>query len=81
MTAHVPSNPPISDEVLAKIGDRTIADLVEHAPGTLTIFSVYGLDTCCGGGLPLREALSRHGIEAEPVIAEVAVLVSESQDW
>lgn len=74
-------NPPISDEELAKIAGRTISDLVEHAPGTMTVFSMYGLDLCCGGGLPLGEALEQHGIEATPVLQEVATIVAESQDW
>jgi regulator of cell morphogenesis and NO signaling len=74
-------NPPITDEELTKIASRTISDLVEHAPGTMTIFSMYGLDLCCGGGLPLGEALAQHGIEAAPVVQEVAVIVAESQDW
>jgi iron-sulfur cluster repair protein YtfE (RIC family) len=47
----------------------------------MTVFSMNGLDTCCGGGLPLGEALARHKIEAEPVLREVAVIVAESQDW
>jgi len=74
-------NPPISDNELDKIANRTISDLIEHAPGTMTVFSMYGLDTCCGGGLPLGEALARHEIAAEPVLREVAAIVAESQDW
>jgi hypothetical protein len=73
-------NPPITDDELARIASRTISDLVEHAPGTMTVFSMNGLDTCCGGGVPLGEALARHKIEAEPVLREVAVIVAESQD-
>jgi iron-sulfur cluster repair protein YtfE (RIC family) len=71
----------ITDEDLSEIANRTIADLVEHAPGTMTVFSALGLDMCCGGGHPLGEALELHGIESEPVIRQVAVIVSESQDW
>ena len=74
-------DPPISDGELDKIANRTISDLVEHAPGTMTVFSMYGLDTCCGGGLPLGEALARHEIDAVPVLREVAAIVAESQDW
>jgi ATP-dependent exoDNAse (exonuclease V) beta subunit len=29
----------------------------------------------------LSEALALHGIEPEPVIRQVALIVSESQDW
>ena len=71
----------ITNEELADVANRTIADLVEHAPGTMTVFSSLGLDMCCGGGHPLGEALALHGIDSEPVIRQVAVIVSESQDW
>jgi iron-sulfur cluster repair protein YtfE (RIC family) len=70
----------MSDEDLATIAGRTISDLVEYAPGTMTVFSSLGLDMCCGGGHPLKEALALHGIDPDPVIRQVAVIVSESQD-
>jgi len=81
MSAPNPTTIHISDEELAEIADRTIADLVEHAPGTMSVLSSLGLDLCCGGGRPLAEALALHGIDSDPVIRQVAVIVSESQDW
>lgn len=81
MTTSTTYTPPITEQQLEQIANRTIADLVEHAPGTMTVFSAYGLDMCCGGGLPLGEALTRHGIEVEPVVRQVATIMSESQDW
>jgi iron-sulfur cluster repair protein YtfE (RIC family) len=75
------NNPSITDAQMAEIGNRRIDDLVEHAPGTMAVFSHYGLDTCCGGGRPLGEALALHGIEAGPVLRQVAAIVSELQDW
>lgn len=73
--------PEITDAELAAVSSRTISDLSEHAPGTMTVFTACGFDLCCGGGLPLGEALQRHGIDAEPVLREVAIIVAESQDW
>ena len=81
MSVPVTNTTHITDEELAEIANRTISDLVEHAPGTMTVFSSLGLDLCCGGGHPLGEALALHGIEPDPVIRQVAVIVSESQDW
>ena len=81
MSAPNPTTVQRTDNELAEIADRTIADLVEHVPGTMTIFSSLGLDLCCGGGHPLGEALALHGIDPDPVIRQVAVIVSESQDW
>jgi iron-sulfur cluster repair protein YtfE (RIC family) len=81
MSAPNPTTLQRTDNELAEIADRTIADLVEHVPGTRTIFSSLGLDLCCGGGHPLGEALALHGIDPDPVIRQVAEIVSESQDW
>ena len=81
MSAPNPTTVHGTDEELAAIADRTIADLVEHAPGTISVFSSLGLDLCCGGGHPLGEALVLHGIDPDPVIRQVAEIVSESQDW
>ncbi len=81
MSVPVSNTVHISDEELAEISNRTISDLVEHAPGTMTVFSSLGLDLCCGGGHPLGKALEIHGIDPDPVIRQVAVIVSESQDW
>lgn len=81
MSAVGPYTPPITDAQLAEIANRRIDELVEQAPGTMTVFASYGLDMCCGGGRPLAEALQLHGIEVDPVVRQVAVIVSESQDW
>jgi iron-sulfur cluster repair protein YtfE (RIC family) len=81
MSAFPTYDPTISEDELDKIANRSISDLIKHAPGTMTVFSMYGLDICCGGGLPLGEALARHEIKAQPVLREVAAIVAESQDW
>lgn len=74
-------SPPISDAQLAEIASRRIDEIVDAAPGTMAVFSSYGLDMCCGGGRPLGEALELHGIEVDPVVRQIAAIVSESQDW
>ncbi len=81
MSAPVTNPLHLSDEYLLEIANRTIADLVEQAPGTMPVFSMLGLDMCCGGGHPLGEALALHGIDPDPVLRDIALIVSESQDW
>ena len=79
--SNITSDGPVnSDELLAEISSRRSSDLVEHAPGTMTVLSMYGLDLCCGGGHQLGEALELHGIDPDPVLRQVAIIVSESQD-
>jgi len=45
----------------------TINELVARYPETLPVFNRFGLDTCCGGGVPADEAARRHGVEPEAV--------------
>lgn len=40
----------------------TVNDIVARYPSTLPVFNAFGIDTCCGGALPVSEAASRHGI-------------------
>ncbi len=80
MSKSTTNDPTISDELLTEIANRRISDLVEQVPGTMSVLSLYGLDLCCGGGHQLGEALELHGIEAKPVLRQVAIVVSESQN-
>ncbi len=49
----------------------TINEVVKAFPATLAVFSRYGLDTCCGGGLPMADAAVRHGIDPVELLAAV----------
>ena len=60
--------------VLNAIANTTIADLVETTPDVMSVLAPLGLDLCCGGGRPLGEALALHGIDADPVIRQIASL-------
>lgn len=39
--------------------------IVERHPPLLEVLSAFGLDTCCGGALPLETAARRHGIDPD----------------
>lgn len=43
--------------------DLTVNDMVRHYPSTIAVFTSVGIDTCCGGGLPIIEAARRHGVD------------------
>jgi regulator of cell morphogenesis and NO signaling len=51
----------------------TINDLVAAEPRLLTVLHRYGLDTCCGGNLPLHEAARRHDLSLDDFLAELGV--------
>lgn len=65
----------IDPAVVNAVANTRISDLVEQEPELMTILAPLGLDLCCGGGHPLGEALQLHGIEAEPVLEQVALLM------
>ena len=50
-------------------GAMTINEAVRARPETVATFHAFGMDACCGGGLPIREAAERHGLDPEAVLA------------
>lgn len=60
-----------------KIDPSTIVnDMVATNPATLPVFSRVGIDTCCGGGLPIAEAARRHGLDLDALVADLAKAAS-----
>lgn len=51
--------------------ERTVSDLVVERPARSRVFERFGIDYCCGGGVPLREACEVAGVEPEEVILEL----------
>jgi len=54
----------------------TVNDVIERFPATLSVFNRFGIDTCCGGALPLLTVTSRHRINAGALL--VALRTAES---
>ncbi len=52
-------------------GSSTVNELVQAVPGALPVLHAFGIDTCCGGDLPLEEAARRHGIDLEEITAAI----------
>jgi iron-sulfur cluster repair protein YtfE (RIC family) len=51
--------------------EATLDELVAAEPRLLTVLHRCGLDTCCGGALPLREAARRHELSLDAFLAEL----------
>lgn len=49
-------------------GGTTINQIVTAYPQTHPVFQGFGLDTCCGGGKPLRKACEAHGLDYAAVL-------------
>jgi iron-sulfur cluster repair protein YtfE (RIC family) len=50
----------------------TLNAIVARYPAALAVFQRFGLDTCCGGSLPLATAAEHHALDLEAVLAALA---------
>lgn len=57
---------------------QTLNEIVMLAPQTLPALQQMGLDTCCGGGLPLREAARRHNLDLDSVMQALQQAVADA---
>ena len=76
-------------EIVFRIGyDRTevekyarnvdgLLEFVRRYPAALGVFNARGLDTCCGGGLPVVEAAARHGLDLAELLAALEQVAAE----
>lgn len=59
--------------------DITVNDVIRRWPETVAIFNRFGIDACCGGAVPLREAALRDGADPDELLEEVARVVAEAE--
>lgn len=57
----------------------TLNEVVRRYPAALGVFNAYGLDTCCGGALPIVEAARRHGLELSDLLAALEQVARETE--
>ena len=41
----------------------TVNEVVRLYPATIELLNEYGIDTCCGGGVPLDVAVQQHDVD------------------
>jgi len=49
--------------------EDTLNTIVARFPQTLPVLQRFGLDTCCGGALPLHTAAQHHDLDLAEVVA------------
>ena len=64
----------MTTQTVALLVTDTINDIVEKQPEALRVFHQFGLDTCCGGTLPLAVAAERHGLDVQDVLQALAAV-------
>lgn len=55
----------------------SVNDLIALHPESLPVLNGFGIDTCCGGALPLGDAAAEHGIDPERLLAALRAAVGE----
>lgn len=48
---------------------ETLNEIVAQHPQTMPVLQRFGLDTCCGGALPLHVAIEHHELNLDEVVA------------
>lgn len=48
--------------------EMTVNEVVQKYPSALAVLGELGIDTCCGGSLPLAVAVERHGHDLQTVL-------------
>jgi iron-sulfur cluster repair protein YtfE (RIC family) len=65
--ATMPTNIPTTPITI--IAEDQLNAIVARYPQTLPILQQFGLDTCCGGALPLQAAAQHHGLDLAKLLA------------
>jgi iron-sulfur cluster repair protein YtfE (RIC family) len=47
----------------------TVNGIVAQFPETIGVFNQFGIDSCCGGGIPLEDAARRDGADIDALVA------------
>lgn len=71
-------NPNTTTGVDMPTGEMTVNETIQRYPCTVSVFDRYGIDSCCGGALPITEAATHHGAKPETILEELAAIVREN---
>ena len=56
--------------------DTTVNDVLHCHPATMCVFNAFGVDACCGGAQPLREAAHAAGILPDELLFAVESVIA-----
>jgi regulator of cell morphogenesis and NO signaling len=68
-------NTEILNTTIAISAEETLNAIVARYPEALPVLQRFGLDTCCGGALPLRTAAQHHDLDPDELIAALNAAV------
>ncbi len=47
----------------------TVNEILARYPATIAVFNRFGIDSCCGGGVPIADAARRDGVDFDALLA------------
>lgn len=53
----------------------TVNEIVAQYPDSITVFNQFGIDSCCGGAVPLAEAALRDGADVDELLAALQEVI------
>lgn len=57
---------------------RTVRETMALHPATRAVFTSFGVDTCCGSGVPIAEAARRDGADADTLLGALRGVTTNS---
>ena len=57
---------------------QSVNEVMASHPETIAVFNRFGIDTCCGGGAPLRDAAHRDGADADALLEALRATVASA---
>ena len=63
--------------------ESKVADIAVAHPESIRVFQKHGIDFCCGGKVPLRDACRNQGLDTAQVLAELRAVRPDEDaiDW
>ena len=59
--------------------EMAVNQIIREHPETVDVFNRFGIDACCGGAAPVREAAQRDGADPDAVWSALLAVVRGSQ--
>lgn len=55
--------------------DSTVNEIVAQYPDSISVFNQFGIDSCCGGAVPLADAAHRDGADFDELLAALQQVI------
>lgn len=67
------------NNAMQDLANTKVSKIVAKNFKTAKVFSAYGIDFCCNGGIPLSEACEQKSIDLQQVVDQLQVALAEPQ--